>query len=78
MGMESEFTTSDLYYAAYLKVAGVPLLGTRREGSRVVFIFEQTPLLSDLKRDFYNRNGKVSALTFCDELKALKSLTFSS
>ena len=37
---ENEFRTSDHYYAAYLKVAGVPFKGTTAEGRRVFFIFE--------------------------------------
>jgi hypothetical protein len=64
-----------MYYAAYLKVAGVPLLDTATEGRRVFFQFEKSPNLGDLKRDYYNRKGKVAALTYSEEVKVMKSLT---
>lgn len=74
----STFSTGDLYYAAYLKVAGVSFIDVRRESpTRVVFVFESNPNLDDLRRDYYNREGKVPALTYADEVKAMKSLTFS-
>ncbi len=73
-----EYRTADLYYAAYLRVAGVPLIEARREGGRVVFIFESSPLIRDLKREYFNRTSKVSALSYADEIKAMKSLTHST
>ena len=69
------YATSDLYYAAYLKVAGVPYKGTEREGNRIFFLFEQSDALRDLKDQFFNRTAKVSALTYADEIKAMKALT---
>lgn len=73
---DGRYKTSDLYYAAYLKVAGVEFLGTEREGSRVIFIFEASEGLRDLKRDFFTRTARVPALSYADEIKAMKSLTF--
>lgn len=73
---DGRYRTSDLYYAAYLKVAGVPFLGTEREGSRVIFIFESSEGLRDLKREFFTRTGKVPALSYADEIKAMKTLTY--
>ena len=72
---DSRYRTSDLYYAAYLKVAGVPHVDTMREGSRVFFVFEQVEGLRDLKNQFFNRTAKVVALTFADEVRNLKALT---
>jgi hypothetical protein len=69
------YRTSDLYYAAYLKVAGVALLETTREGGRVYFIFEHSDSLSDLKQQYFNRTSKVAALSYADEIKAMKALT---
>lgn len=68
--------TSDLYYSAFLKTAGVPMLGTEREGSKVFFIFEDAGTLDELKRDYFNRKAKVDALSYADEIKAMKALTF--
>jgi hypothetical protein len=72
---DGKYASSDMYYAAYLKVAGVPYLGTEREGNRVFFLFEASDALRDLKDQYFNRTAKVSALTYADEIKAMKSLT---
>lgn len=71
------YRTSDLYYAAYLKVAGVNFAGTEREGNRVYFLFEEDGPVSirELKQQYYNRTSKVAALTFADEVKVMKALT---
>ena len=69
------YRTSDLYYAAYLKVSDVPFLGTDREGNRVFFLFENSETLDDLKAGYFNRSAKVSGMTFADEIKAMKALT---
>lgn len=69
------YRTSDLYYAAYLKVAGVSLLETTREGGRVYFIFENSDAITDLKQQYFNRTSKVAALSYADEIKAMKALT---
>lgn len=70
------YKTSDLYYAAYLKVARVPFKGTEKEGTRVIFIFEAIPGLRDLKAAFFNRSGMVPALSYSEEVKVMKTLTF--
>ncbi len=75
---DGRYCTSDLYYAAYLKVAGVPFIGTESEGRRVIFIFEASPELREFKANFFNRTAKVPALSYADEIKAMKSLTFMS
>jgi hypothetical protein len=69
------YRTSDLYYAAYLKVAGVLLQETVREGGRVYFVFDNMSTISDLKQQYFNRTSKVPALTYADEIKAMKALT---
>ena len=71
--------TSDLYYAAFLKTAGVKLLGTEKaeRGSRVTYLFEWLPTIDELKMGYFNRSSKVSALTFVDEIKAMKALTYA-
>ena len=69
------FRTSDMYYAAYLKTAGVAFLDTERDGQRVYFLFQDQPGMRDLRTQFYSRTAKVPALTYADEIKALKVLT---
>jgi hypothetical protein len=74
---DGRYKTSDLYYAAYLKVAGVDFLGTEVEApsGRVFFVFDLPTSLSDLKRQYFNRSAKVAALSYADEIKAMKALT---
>lgn len=75
MEQTNGYRTSDLYYAAYLKVAGVLLQETVREGGRVYFVFDNMDTISDLKKQFFNPTSKVPALTYADEIKAMKALT---
>ena len=75
---DNTYKTSDLYYAAYLKVAAVPFLGTERDNGKVLFLF-QIPEggLRDLKNQYFTRVARVPALTYADEIKVMKTLTFS-
>ncbi len=74
--VDNRFKTSDLYFSAYLKTAGVPLLTTERNDRKVIFVFERVDGIKDLKREYFNRSAKVPALTFVDEIRSLKSLTY--
>jgi len=69
------YRTSDLYYAAYLKVAGVMLEDCVREDNRVFFVFENTDSITDLKQQYFNRTSKVPALSYADEIRSMKALT---
>ena len=76
--MASEYRTSDLYYAAYLKVAGVPFIDAVREGPRVYFLFNEDAsslAMRDLRQHFFNGKGKVSALDYKQAIQLFKSLT---
>lgn len=69
------YRTTDLYYAAYLRLAGVPLAGVEREGKRVQFVFERTDGIKKLKLEYFNRSSKVVALGYAEEIKNMKTLT---
>ena len=71
-----KYKTSDLYFSAYLKAAGVRFVGTEKEGNKVFFIFEKTDMIRDLKREYFNRTARIPALSFVDELRSMKSLTY--
>lgn len=74
-----KYRTSDMYYAAYLKVAAVPFVEAVRDtNGRVTFVFEDIEGIRDLKNQYYSRAAKVSAMTYADEIKAMKALTFNS
>lgn len=73
---ENEFRTSDLYFAAYLQVAGVAMTRTEKNGSgKVSFVFD--PAISnieELKNAWFAQTGKVAALPYANAVKTLKSI----
>ena len=72
---DGKYRTADLYFAAFLKTALVEFLGTEADGDRTQFVFERVENIRDLKNQFFTRRAKVSAMTYADEIKALKTLT---
>jgi hypothetical protein len=73
---DSTFRTSDLYFAAYLQVANVPMIDTPRNGNgKITFVFDTSiSNIDELKRAWVNRQGKVPALPYADAIKGLKSI----
>jgi hypothetical protein len=71
-----EFRTSDLYFAAYLQVAAVPMIRTERNGNgKVSFIFDTSVSnIEELRTAWFNRSGRVQALPYADTIKSLKSI----
>ena len=72
----AEYTTTDLYFAAYLQVAGVPMIRTDRQKSgRLTFVFgADVANIEGLKTAWFNQTGKVSALLFANTIKNLKHI----
>lgn len=73
---ESEYTTTDLYFAAYLQAAGVSMIRTDKQGSgRLTFVFDtSTSNVEELKTAWFNQTGKVSALVYANTIKNLKHI----
>lgn len=71
-----EFRTSDLYFAAYLQVAGVQMSKTERNGNgKVSFIFDASVSnIEDLKTAWFNQSGRVPGLLYANAIKTLKSV----
>jgi hypothetical protein len=71
-----EFRTHDLYFAAYLQVAGVQMLRADRNGSgKVAFVFDTSICnLEELQTAWFNQTGKVAALPYSHAVKSLKSI----
>jgi hypothetical protein len=70
-----EFRSPDLYYSAYLQTAGVMMIRTDRENGRVYFVFDVSIAnVEELKNAWFNGTGKVAALPFSNNIKALKSI----
>lgn len=70
-----KYETSDLYFAAFLMVAKVPFLEFLKEEGRVKFRFSHpgSHVIRELKSEYFSGVGKVSALSFSQSLKFLKS-----
>lgn len=73
---EGEYDTTDLYFAAYLQVAGMPLKRTQKRGNgRLSFIFDSDVVnLEELKNAWFNNSGRVPALPYANAIKNLKHI----
>lgn len=72
---KNEFRTPDLYFAAYLQTANVPMINTVRENGRVFFIFStDIANIDELKTGWFNQTAKVPALPYANAIKSLKSV----
>jgi hypothetical protein len=72
---EDVFKTPDLYFAAYLQVAGVNMVRTERNGGKVTFIFDTSiSNIDELKHAWFSQTGKIAALPFANAIKSLKSI----
>lgn len=74
------FRSSDLYFAAYLQVVGVPMLRTERSQSgKVSFVFDGSVAnIEELKVAWFNQSGRVAALPYANSIKSLKSIVHMS
>ena len=71
-----EFSTSDLYFAAYLQTAGAPLKRPDRNGNgKVTFVFDTTVVnIDELTQAWYSQSGKITALPYANNIKNLKAI----
>lgn len=71
----NEVRTPDLYYAAYLQVAGLEMTRMEKEGTRVFFVFDTSVAdIEALKTAWINNTGKVAAQPYSYSVKSLKAL----
>jgi len=72
---DGRYETTDLYFAAYLQVAGAAMHGTAKHGTRVSFVFNSDVVnIDELRTAWFNRSGRVSALDYANTIKNLKHL----
>ena len=72
---EDGYHTTDLYFAAYLQVAGAPMQKASRQNGRVSFIFNVDVVnIEELRTAWFNQTGKVAALAYANTIKNLKHL----
>jgi hypothetical protein len=75
------YRTSDLYFAAFLKVAAVPFHDTTKvqEDGRSKVVFEFHPhemgMMRTLKQEYFAGKAKVSAIEYTQAIKMMKQLT---
>jgi hypothetical protein len=70
-----EFKSPDLYFSAYLQTAGVAMIRTDKENGRLYFVFDTSIAnIEELKTAWFNNTGKVAALPYANNVKALKSI----
>lgn len=73
------YKTSDLYFAAYLKTAGVEMKRPEKDRNnerRTLFVFEHRGdgSIQRLQDEYFAGTSKVGALAYADAIKSLKSL----
>ena len=68
----SEFKTTDIVMAAYLKSNGVPLLRFDTEFNRTTFVFNAEDADEQLIQDYALGNGKVEPFIFYNTINQLK------
>ena len=77
---EKCFKTTDLYFAAFLKVADIPFVDcVPKEGAngRKEFLFENVEGLRDLKQVWFRSEAvKISPLRYSREIQTLKAMTY--
>jgi len=71
-----EYSTDDLYLAAYLKCYGLKLIRTERNGRKAVFIFRDIPERRNLVLKFINDTAIVKVKKYRTALRDLKSFAF--
>jgi hypothetical protein len=75
----SDYETPDLYFAALLKTAKVPMkaprwLDDRKTRCHFVFQNDGTGTIERLSLEWVNDEAKVAARSYSDNIKALKQL----
>lgn len=76
--MDGQFRTRDLYLAAFLKVAAVPMLPNEQEQGATVFVFEDegNGVLRTLKDQYFSNYARIQALSYARAIKDLKATLF--
>ena len=76
MNTTETYQTADLYYAAYLRCAGVPFVGTKKEDRKIIFLFDdQGPVaMRSLRHSYYSDTAKVGPLAFVQSIRLMKGL----
>jgi hypothetical protein len=78
MTQDPVYRTSDPYYAAYLRLAGLAFCGVEEVDGRSWFLFETSPGIRALKTEYYSGTVRVPAFEFAKGIRTMKALLSSS
>jgi hypothetical protein len=76
MEQETNYKTSDLYLAAFLKLKGFKM-SVEKNKNKAIFIFEKTDELTVLVNDYLNEGGSCEPLLYTNSIKNLKNLLYN-
>lgn len=76
MEQETNYKTSDLYLAAFLKLKGFKM-SVEKNRNKAIFTFEKTDELIVLVNDYLNEGGSCSPLLYTNSIKNLKNLIYN-
>jgi len=76
MEQETNYKTSDLYLAAFLKLKGFKM-SVEKNRNKAIFIFEKTDELVVLINDYLNEGGSCQPLLYSNSIKNLKNLLYN-
>jgi hypothetical protein len=69
-----EYETSDLILASFLRSRSFNIEGIRRQSSRTIFVFDDSPQLRAAILDYAN-DAPVAVRSFCSTMRDLKAIT---
>ena len=72
--MKSQFTTKDIYLAAFLLAATSDLLSSSRTNGITTFVFVRSSKTDQLVTDYYAQRALVNPVTYGNALRNLKSI----
>jgi len=76
MEQETNYKTSDLYLAAFLKLKGFKM-SVEKNRNKAIFTFEKTDELVVLVNDYLNEDGSCQPLLYTNSIKNLKNLIYN-
>ena len=75
---EDTFSTSDISLAAYLKCLDYKISNIKKLGSKITFIFKDSPKRKQDVIKFFNDEGICKVNAYSKSLKDLKGLIFNT
>jgi hypothetical protein len=74
--MSNEFSTKDLYLAAFLYARGLVFVRIYWQGRQGWFVFQDENKCVELQQRFFSRTAEVNAKEYANAIRTLKDLVF--